>query len=119
MLCILCTGHVFLLALQHSSSGKAAPALPGLLQALQEGLASYQATWQQLLQEDTEQSRQPGAVPEQQDCPDLHEKCPFWAAVVSSLHEVAGMLVLHNPGSRCSGCLARIPVVCGGCSMTA
>ncbi|DBA84180.1 TPA: hypothetical protein ACH3X1_006644 [Trebouxia sp. C0004] len=57
------------------------PPLPALLTIFKEGFKSYEATRSALLDEDEEDGRTADPNALQQDCPDKHEKCPFWAHI--------------------------------------
>lgn len=69
--------------MQVTTAEKAAPALLGLLHALKEGLQSYEASRQELVEVDAAKGQAPDHVPNGQACQDQHEKCPFWASIVS------------------------------------
>ncbi len=75
---------MLLLLLQQSMSDEERPPLPALLIILKEGFKSYEATRSALLDEDEEDGRTADPNALQQDCPDKHEKCPFWAHIVGS-----------------------------------
>ena len=75
---------LLLLLLQQSMSDEERPPLPALLTILKEGFKAYEATRSALLDEDEEDGRTADPNALQQDCPDKHEKCPFWAHIVGS-----------------------------------
>ena len=79
----MCCIDTFLWLLQQSVPDQVAPPLPAFLTALKEGFKAYEVARSALLDEDTEQGRAADPDALQEDCPDEHEKCPFWASVVS------------------------------------
>lgn len=68
--------------LQQSMSDEARPPLPAFLTALREGFMAYEAARSALLDEDEEDGRAADPSAAHHDCPDKHEKCPFWAHIV-------------------------------------
>ena len=68
--------------LQQSMSDETRPPLPAFLIALKEGFTAYEAARSVLLDEDEEAGRAADPNAARHDCPDKHEKCPFWAHIV-------------------------------------
>ena len=87
--------------LQHTTPDKSAPPLPALLDALKTGLDSYQSIREDLLRTDEEEGKAPDAAPTEPGCLDLHEKCPFWAATVSSRIPELNALCCMGPSLIC------------------
>ena len=70
--------------LQKTEAGQEATPLSTLLKHLKQSLKSYQGERAALKQEDAQQGREPDPLALTEDCPDKHEKCPFWASIVRS-----------------------------------
>ena len=74
-----------MLILLKTVSAQGASPLSTLLTHLKQGLKGYQNERTNLKEEDAQEGLEPDPLALTENCPDKHEKCPFWAFIVSPI----------------------------------